>query len=73
LGYRRSSQQSRQHGARSIIERHFAVLVSYFDGTKELARAGRDLPEFMFANDAPSYCTAATSSPPVRLRPDKLK
>jgi hypothetical protein len=34
-------------------------------------RAG--LPDFTFANDAPSYCTAATSSPPVRLRPDKLK
>jgi hypothetical protein len=33
LGYRRLSQQTRQRGARLIIERHFAVLVSYFAAT----------------------------------------
>jgi hypothetical protein len=79
LGYRRSSQQTRQHGARSIIERVFHGFGQLFCGSKDFGRrwpdnirAGVGLPDFSFANDAPGYCSAVTSSPPVRFRPNKF-
>jgi hypothetical protein len=59
---------------------YFPILVSYFAGSKDVGPrwpnnigAGAGLPDFTFANDAPSYCSAATSSPPVRLRPNKFR